>query len=87
MPVPKRKRSRCRRDKRFANKGMAVHAITPCSSCNASLMPHTACMSCGFYKGKKVVRTKAERTMGRTTLRQAQKAVRTPAAKTARGEE
>lgn len=71
MPVPKRKRSRPRRDKRFANKGMKVKAIALCPSqgCGASLMPHIACTNCGYYKGSKVLITKAERAEKRGELK------------------
>jgi large subunit ribosomal protein L32 len=63
MPVPKRKRSKSRRDKRFANKGLKETAITTCSnpSCDEPLVPHQACRKCGFYKNTKVMMTKADR--------------------------
>jgi len=70
MPVPKRKRSKARRDKRFANKGMKIHAITGCPNCQSPLVPHVACHSCGMYKGIKVLTTKNERVMIRFATRQ-----------------
>lgn len=70
MPVPKRKRSKARRDKRFANKGMKIHAIAACQNCQAPLMPHAACKACGMYKGVKVLKTKGERVLTRMTTRQ-----------------
>lgn len=76
MPVPKRKRSRARRDSRFANKGIQVKAITGCSSCKAPLAPHTACKKCGFYKGVKVLVVKAERHVKRLTLRNKKEAAK-----------
>jgi len=76
MPVPKRKRSRARRDSRFANKGMKVQSITMCSSCRAPLATHQACKKCGFYKGEKILRTKHDRLIERAHARQA-KASRT----------
>lgn len=77
MPVPKRKRSRARRDSRFANKGIQVKAITGCSNCKEPIAPHTPCKECGFYKGVKVLVTKADRKVKRLAL----KAVKTPAKK------
>lgn len=74
MGVPKRKRSRQRRDKRFANKGLAVKSITACSECKAPLATHQACVSCGFYKGKKVLVTKTERAVKRSSAQQAKAA-------------
>ena len=70
MPVPKRKRSRQRRDKRFANKGLKIGQIGLCVSCDAPILSHQACKECGFYKGRKVLTTKAERGEQRTTFAQ-----------------
>ena len=69
MPVPKRKRSKARRDKRFANKGIKVTSIVHCSQCKAPLVPHQACKKCGFYKGAKVMETKADRGVKRTEIK------------------
>jgi large subunit ribosomal protein L32 len=74
MPVPKRKRSRVRRDKRFANKGVQVKAITGCKTCTAPLVPHVVCASCGHYKGVKVVATKQDRAQKRAVVMQAKQA-------------
>lgn len=71
MPVPKRKRSRARRDSRFAHKGMVMHAITNCKNCESPLLPHAVCHSCGFYKGSKVMKTKVDRRVTRMNKRQA----------------
>lgn len=61
MPVPKRKRSRARRDKRFANKGIEETTFATCSNCNRAILPHQACRDCGFYKGSKVFDAKQDR--------------------------
>lgn len=65
MPVPKRKRSRARRDSRFANKGLALKPFTYCSNCKKAVSPHTACPECGFYKGEKIMTGKLERGLER----------------------
>lgn len=78
MPVPKRKRSRARRDKRFANKGISVKAFAMCKTCKdpVPVMPHSACKACGHYKGVKVMTTKKDRAekRGSNKKRMAQKA-------------
>ena len=76
MPVPKRKRSRARRDKRFANKGISVKAFTYCKTCQDPIMPHAVCKGCGHYKGIKVMTTKKDRAekRGSDKKRLAQKA-------------
>ncbi len=70
MPVPKRKRSRQRRDKRFANKGLSIGQIGLCTNCDFPLLSHTACKECGFYKGRKVLTTKSERGAKRSVINQ-----------------
>ena len=69
MPVPKRKRSRARRDKRFANKGLKVCAFSSCSNCSEPVLSHIVCKACGFYKGRKVLTTKSERSVKRADVR------------------
>lgn len=77
MPVPKRKRSRARRDSRFANKGMVEGAITLCQNCKEALRPHIACTACGFYKGTKVLQTKGERVIQRSHIKAKRKRSKT----------
>ena len=71
MPVPKRKNSKTRRDKRFANKGLKVKAIASCPTCQASVAPHQACFECGHYKGVKILETKTDRMYKRGETRKA----------------
>lgn len=61
MPVPKRKRSRARRDKRFANKGLKPAIFGLCKQCDEPLLPHVVCAGCGYYQGRKVMVSKSER--------------------------
>lgn len=74
MPVPKRKRSRARRDKRFANKGLEIKAFAMCANCEEPIMPHQACPHCGHYKGVKVMETKLDRAVKRGKVREARAA-------------
>jgi large subunit ribosomal protein L32 len=71
MPVPKRKRSKARRDKRFANKFIKPKSFNSCKECSEPLAPHQACVKCGFYKGVKVLVTKSERGQKRVEERKA----------------
>lgn len=74
MPVPKRKRSRVRRDKRFANKGITPKILSTCKTCNSPITPHTICQECGHYKGAKILNTKKERSEKRSLVLQAKNA-------------
>lgn len=79
MPVPKRKRSRARRDSRFANKGLKPSAVGACAQCQTPLATHRICPTCGFYKGRKVMATKLDRAMKRSEINkvQAERAAKT----------
>lgn len=61
MPCPKRKASKQRRNKRSANKGLDVQTFTYCPNSGIPVMPHTVCLESGYYKGVKVLVTKADR--------------------------
>jgi large subunit ribosomal protein L32 len=80
MPVPKRKRSRARRDKRFANKGLKSISFTTCSNCQTPLRTHQACVACGFYKDAKMFQAKADRTQRRVLEKQSRPTEQQPAA-------
>jgi len=74
MPVPKRKVSRSRRDKRSANKGLSPKTVASCQTCQEPVMPHCVCIKCGYYKGEKILRTKDDRMYDRGQARQARQA-------------
>ena len=71
MPVPKRKRSRARRDSRHAHKAVEVKSFGKCKNCEAPSLPHQACKECGHYKGVKVLTTKVERVLKRDAANKA----------------
>ena len=74
MPVPKRKRSRRRRDKRFANTHVVVIEAAVCPTCKEPRTSHQVCTNCGHYKGVKVMTTKADRMIKRGASRKTQEA-------------
>jgi len=60
MPVPKRKTSQSRRDKRRAQHKLEVTTASFCPQCKSPKLPHRACPKCGTYKGREVVPLEAE---------------------------
>ena len=56
MPLPKRKHSKTRRDKRRGGqrKTVAVN-LALCPQCKKKRLPHRVCPWCGYYKGKPVL--------------------------------
>ncbi len=65
MAVPKRKHSKARSRSRCTHKVEHVKSITHCLNCNTALNTHQVCHTCGFYKGVKVMATKADRSLKR----------------------
>jgi large subunit ribosomal protein L32 len=56
MGVPKRKVSRSRRDKRRTHQRLDIPARSVCPQCQEVILPHHACPSCGFYKGREALK-------------------------------
>ena len=55
MAVPKRKKSKSKRDKRRTHQKISTPNLSNCPECGEAKLPHHACPSCGYYKGRKVV--------------------------------
>lgn len=60
MPLPKRRHSRSRRDKRRGNDKLEVMNLSICPQCKMPKQPHRVCPHCGYYKGKQVVQVAEE---------------------------
>lgn len=55
MPVPKKKVTRTRRDKRRTHDSLRQPGLSTCSHCKELIKPHRVCPSCGYYNGKEVL--------------------------------
>jgi len=55
MPVPKRKTSSSKRNKRRSHHHLRMPNVSLCPKCHEPVLPHRVCMNCGTYKGKAVV--------------------------------
>ncbi len=54
MPVPKRKTSKSRRNKRRAHHHLEIPSFSVCPNCGERILPHRMCPYCGHYKGKQI---------------------------------
>ncbi len=54
-PLPKRKLSCSRRDRRRAHDFLIPKSLVQCSNCGEMCLPHTVCPNCGYYKGREVI--------------------------------
>ncbi len=59
-PLPKRKISKGRRDRRRAHDALKAINLVVCSNCGGFRLPHTVCPNCGFYKGREVISVETE---------------------------
>jgi large subunit ribosomal protein L32 len=55
MAVPKRRKSRSKRDSRRANYKLGPAVYNDCSNCSAPKEPHRICGVCGWYKDRYVL--------------------------------
>lgn len=69
MAVPKRKTSRKRRNQRSSTWGLQMKTVAHCPNSGEAVQPHTVCLESGFYKGVKVMDTKADRALRRQAKR------------------
>ena len=56
MAVPKKKTSKSRKNMRRAHDFLTPPNVSTCPQCKAPKLPHRACLSCGTYKGKEVLK-------------------------------
>ena len=55
MGVPKRKTSKMRLRTRKASHRWQAPQLNKCPQCGSTVASHTACASCGYYKGRQVL--------------------------------
>ncbi len=58
MAVPKQKKSRANTRMGRANWKLKTKQLAECPECHEAKLPHRICPSCGYYKGKEVVKVK-----------------------------
>lgn len=59
MPVPKKRVSRTRRDKRRTHQKLTAPNLVKCPACSEFVMPHRICPACGHYKDRTVIEKEA----------------------------
>lgn len=57
-PLPKRKVSKTRRDKRRTHDALSLKHLVACSNCGEYHVAHHVCPKCGSYKGEQVIEMK-----------------------------
>jgi len=62
MAVPKQGHTRAKVGKSRMHKWIKKVHLSLCQKCKKPVRPHTACLNCGFYKGKEVINVLSELT-------------------------
>ncbi|MER3403438.1 MAG: 50S ribosomal protein L32 [Armatimonadota bacterium] len=53
MANPKRRHSHARGAKRRTHYKLEIPGLSRCKHCGAIILPHRACSTCGYYRGRK----------------------------------
>jgi large subunit ribosomal protein L32 len=57
MAVPRNRSSNQKKNSRRSHHAKTALNFKSCSNCNALILSHKVCASCGFYKNRPVVQT------------------------------
>ncbi len=61
-PLPKRKTSSGRRDRRRSHDALLARNSVNCPNCGEALLPHRVCTNCGHYQGREVLSVEKDKT-------------------------
>ena len=59
-PLPKRKHSKGKRDRRRSHDALEGQALVTCPNCGEKHLSHRICPNCGHYAGREVIEVKKE---------------------------
>lgn len=59
-PLPKRKVSKSRRNKRRAHDALSLNHLVVCQNCGEYHIAHRVCAKCGSYKGTTVMKVETD---------------------------
>ena len=55
MAVPKSRHTKSKRNRRRSHISLKAPVLISCSKCGTSVLPHTLCSNCGYYKGREII--------------------------------
>ncbi len=55
MTAPKSRGTKSKRDKRRLHIRLKKPNLVKCKKCGKSILPHTVCSFCGYYKDKQII--------------------------------
>lgn len=62
MSVPKKRRTSSSAGRRRSHHSLNTVTLSECPKCKKPVQPHMACLFCGTYKGKEIIKIKQKKT-------------------------
>ncbi|MDE0185730.1 MAG: 50S ribosomal protein L32 [Candidatus Poribacteria bacterium] len=60
MAHPKRRTSKSKKRMRRSHHALWDKFLSICPNCSEAILPHRVCPSCGYYRGRKILKTVEE---------------------------
>jgi len=60
VALPKRKKSKSRRNMRRSHDALQPPSLATCPQCKKPMVPHRVCLNCGYYRGRAVLPVEEE---------------------------
>ena len=70
MSTPTKRMSKPRSRRRRSHYALTAAKLVTCSKCKKPVLPHRVCKSCGFYKGKEVLKIKTKLDKSKDTKKE-----------------
>ncbi len=59
-PLPKRKISKSRRNRRRAHDALTLKHLVVCANCGEYHIAHRVCLKCGSYRGEEILEVESD---------------------------
>ncbi len=57
MAVPKKRKSKSKRNMRRSHDHVTLPNVSLCPQCHEAVLPHHVCPQCGTYRGREILKT------------------------------
>jgi len=72
MSVPKKRRTKGSKGKRRSHHSLKLIQLNKCPQCGEAKKPHEVCPSCGFYKGREIIKIEIKKKREKPQVQQTQ---------------
>lgn len=61
MGLPSKRRTKTSKKERASHFALKPKSLVKCSKCGKLILPHRACLNCGTYKDREVIKIKSKK--------------------------